>query len=171
MRKVIYLYLVFAMALPAIMTPILWWTMKFSPPTGDAYISNLIMLFSLTGNTIPSLLFALMPPSILREGAVAVIVALVVRRLWLYAKTRSLDPPLSFRGVLLFLGIVAFAFFTLAWIGGSVTALYVYATGARGVPVGVSAIALVPTSFALPTAFFVTELFSFRRAKFRHPQA
>ncbi|MBK7135236.1 MAG: hypothetical protein IPH73_03110 [Rhodocyclales bacterium] len=163
MRKVIYLYVVIAMALPAIMTPVLWWSTKFAEPNAGGYFANLITLFSLTGNSIPSLLYALLPPSILREGANAAILALVARRLWMYAKARSFTVPQYFRGLLFFLGAVAFTFFALAWVGGFVAGLYAYVTGMTGIPIGVASIALIPTSFALPTSFILTELMSFRR--------
>lgn len=81
--------------------------------------------------------------------------AFVARRIWLYA--RGDHVPLSYAGLPQFLVYVGTVSFIIAAI---VLVPAILSTAGSGVPAG---LALLPALFCIPWAFFLTELFSFRK--------
>ncbi|NHZ81577.1 hypothetical protein F2P44_20185 [Massilia sp. CCM 8695] len=117
--------------------------------------AQLFGLLSPFGSLVPGALGYFLP-SILSWLLFLVMLALVARRIWLcYARGERVPP--SYAGLTQVLGYIGTVSFIIAAI---VMVLAIVLKAGSGVPAGM---ALIPAMFCIPWAFFLTELFSFRK--------
>lgn len=116
---------------------------------------NFLSLFSSFVFLVPpSLPFIPMPVMILLAYVMSF---LLLRRTWLtIAKKETV--PLSFRGFPMVLGYIGAFSFSFAFVG---LLLSIALKAGSGVPTGML---LIPATFCVPWAFFLTEALSFRKA-------
>jgi hypothetical protein len=99
-------------------------------------------------------------PILVHQAVGYLMLFLFLRRIWLIGKNKESVPP-SFRAVskgLAYLGVFCIL---LALLTLLVIVIFGQSGGVSGVPIG---LALFPALFCIPWAFFLTELFSFRRS-------
>ncbi|GHT94200.1 hypothetical protein FACS1894116_07850 [Betaproteobacteria bacterium] len=118
---------------------------------------GLFSLFTSFGSLIP-VMFAPLLPRFVGFALGLVMLVLVCRRVWLLAVKRQ-GVPQSFTGFPKVVGYIGAWSFLLALIGLLLSMLL---RAGSGVPAGMLAI---PAIFCVPWAFFLSEVFSFRRAK------
>src|SRR5262249_48209411 len=106
------------------------------------------------------LMFAPLLPPYVGLALVFVMLALVVRRIWLRA-ARKQGVPTSFAGLPKFLGYIGAASFLLAAV---VLILSILLRAGSGVPAG---LLLIPAAFCVPWAILLTEAMSIRGAASR----
>ncbi|MDQ1832692.1 hypothetical protein [Massilia scottii] len=144
-------WLCFGLVVPAYILGLVFTLLQLagiSPPG-----AQLLQLFLPFGSLVPAMLAHFLP-RILTLLLYVVMLALVARRIWLYAHGERV--PLSYAGPPQFLGYVGTISFIIAAI---VLVLAIVLKAGSGVPAG---LALLPALFCVPWAFFLTELFSFR---------
>ena len=116
---------------------------------------QLLQIFSPFSSLVPGALGFFLP-QILSWLLFFVMLALVVRRIWLcYARGKRVPP--TYAGLPQVLGYIGTVSVIIAAI---VLVLAIVLKAGSGVPAGM---ALIPAMFCVPWAFFLTELFSFRK--------
>jgi hypothetical protein len=118
------------------------------------YISLLSIILSF-GSLVPPMLASLVPRAI---GMILgfVMLFLVLRRIWLFVVKKERTPS-SFVGFQKVLGYIGFCSILLSVL---VLILTITLKAGSGVPAG---LLMIPAMFCVPWAFFLTEVFSFRR--------
>lgn len=120
----------------------------------NIYGVGLLHIIGSFGTLIPALLSGLFP-NLLHITLYLVMLALVIRRVWLLV-TRRINVPHSFQGVakvLAYSGTVSFTLGLTAFVLSAVFRL------GSGVPAG---LLMLPAAFCFPWAFFLTEVQSLR---------
>jgi len=150
MRSVAYFFCVVLVALSTFYASLVSLLSLFRPPSTFLLSVDMFLLF---GSLVPPILANWLPRS-----AVSVLgylmLFLATRRTWLFI-VRKERTPVSFGAFQNLLALIGLAFFALGWgtmiFGASVSSGFT------------AAILFIPAMVCIPWAFFLTEIFSFRR--------
>ena len=153
MRAIAYALCFALIAIPAIygLIGMLLWTLQIRVP----YPSLLAFFFSFS-SLVPSMLIGQIS-QLLPIVLGYVMTFLVLRRIWLFVVKKERTPA-SFVGFQKFLGIVGLWSFSLGCLA---LVLSIALRAGSGVPAG---LLMIPATYCIPWAFFLTEVLSFRRA-------